>query len=74
MPEREPNRGRKRMYALVGLVAAVLCMASDRLDGYPKLVEDARDLGARNCTYCHTRPRGSSGWNKRGQHLIREKT
>jgi hypothetical protein len=40
---------------------------------YPLFEEAARPMGAHGCTFCHTTSHGT-GWNKRGQWLIREKT
>jgi hypothetical protein len=59
---------------LIGAGSLVMCLVSRPLGAYPKYVEEARSFGARDCTFCHSRPRGSTGWSKRGQHLIREKT
>jgi hypothetical protein len=41
---------------------------------YGEFVEKARPFGARDCLFCHSMPRGMTGWNKRGQWLISEKT
>jgi hypothetical protein len=40
---------------------------------FPLFEEAARPMGARDCTFCHSTSHGT-GWNKRGQWLIREKT
>jgi len=41
---------------------------------YGEFVEKARPFGASDCLFCHSTPRGMTGWNKRGQWLISEKT
>jgi hypothetical protein len=56
----------------MALVFGALVGASQAL-AYPQFEEAARPMGARGCTYCHTTAHGT-GWNKRGQWLIREKT
>ena len=40
---------------------------------YPPFLRKAQKFGAKDCTYCHTKPEGGEGWNKRGTWLIAEK-
>ena len=60
------------------LVAAVLAMSSAfyGAQAYPQFLGKAQDLGftdAKDCTYCHTKASGGSGWNARGNWLRAEK-
>ena len=42
-------------------------------NAYPPFVRKAAKFGAKNCLFCHEKPEGGEGWNKRGQWLIKEK-
>lgn len=54
-------------------LAVVVLGGGLQASAYPLFEEAARPMGARGCTFCHTTSHGT-GWNKRGQWLIREKT
>ena len=40
---------------------------------YPPFLRKAQKFGAKDCLFCHEKPEGGEGWNKRGQWLIAEK-
>lgn len=40
---------------------------------YPPFVKKATKFGAKDCLFCHQKPEGGEGWNKRGQWLMAEK-
>ncbi len=40
---------------------------------YPPFVRQAAQFGAKDCTFCHTKPEGGDGWNTRGTWLKTEK-
>jgi len=58
---------------LAGLVTAAVLFCSRGSQAFPQLVEQAKTFGAKDCTFCHSTPRGMTGWNKRGQWLIKTK-
>lgn len=57
--------------ALVLTVGAVVITAEAK----PGYLARAQELGfdAKDCTYCHTKPTGGSGWNARGTWLKAQK-
>jgi len=40
---------------------------------YPPFLRKAQKFGAKDCLFCHEKPEGGEGWNKRGQWLMSEK-
>jgi hypothetical protein len=42
-------------------------------EAYPPFVRQAAKFGAKDCTFCHTKPEGGDSWNERGNWLIAEK-
>jgi hypothetical protein len=42
-------------------------------EAYPPFVRQSAKFGAKDCTFCHTRPEGGDSWNERGNWLIAEK-
>lgn len=42
-------------------------------NAYPPFVKKAAKFGAKDCLFCHVKPEGGEGWNKRGQWLMAEK-
>lgn len=40
---------------------------------YPPFLGKSAKFGAKDCTFCHSRPTGGEGWNERGKWLIAEK-
>lgn len=65
------NKIMKASIALA-LSAGVLFSASNT-QAYPPFLKQAAKFGAQDCTFCHTKPEGGEGWNKRGDWLIAEK-
>ena len=66
-----PSRSQRGLVA--GLVTAAVLVCSRDSRAFPQLVEQAKTFGAKDCTFCHSTPRGMTGWNKRGQWLIKTK-
>ena len=58
---------------LVLVVPVVVLLATPASWAYPPFLARAEKYGAKDCTFCHTRPSGGQGWNARGQWLIAEK-
>lgn len=54
------------------LSAGVLLFTNDAV-AYPPFLKQAAKFGAQDCTFCHTKPEGGEGWNKRGNWLMAEK-
>ena len=65
------NKIMKASIALA-LSAGVLLSASNT-QAYPPFLKQAAKFGAQDCTFCHTKPEGGEGWNKRGNWLMAEK-
>jgi hypothetical protein len=42
-------------------------------EAYPPFVRLSAKFGAKDCTFCHTKPEGGDSWNERGNWLIAEK-
>lgn len=42
-------------------------------EAYPPFVRQSAKFGAKDCTFCHTKPEGGEGWNERGNWLMAEK-
>jgi hypothetical protein len=57
--------------ALIALVFATRPLGSF---AKPEFLPKATKFGAKNCLFCHVKPKGGEPWNKRGQWLISEKT
>lgn len=56
----------------IALTAGVL-LSAIQTQAYPPFLRQATKFGAKDCTFCHTKPEGGEGWNKRGEWLIAEK-
>ncbi len=54
-------------------LTAVVLLGSTNTQAYPPFVKQSARFGAKDCTFCHTKPEGGEGWNKRGQWLMAEK-
>lgn len=54
-------------------LTAVMLLGSTNTQAYPPFVKQSARFGAKDCTFCHTKPEGGEGWNKRGQWLMAEK-
>lgn len=54
-------------------LTAFLLLASTKTQAYPPFVKQSAKFGAKDCTFCHTKPEGGEGWNKRGEWLMAEK-
>ncbi|MFN8002071.1 MAG: hypothetical protein U0X75_13760 [Acidobacteriota bacterium] len=54
-------------------LTAVVLLGSSKTQAYPPFVKQSARFGAKDCTFCHTKPEGGEGWNKRGQWLMAEK-
>jgi hypothetical protein len=67
------GRRSQRQLILTGLLACAMPWVPRVSLAFPQLVDQARSFGAKDCTFCHSTPRGMTGWNKRGQWLIKTK-
>lgn len=55
------------------IFAAGILFAATNTQAYPPFVKQSARFGAKDCTFCHTKPEGGEGWNKRGEWLMTEK-
>ncbi len=55
------------------IFAAGILSAAISTQAYPPFVKQSAKFGAKDCTFCHTKPEGGEGWNKRGEWLMAEK-
>src|SRR5215813_7273823 len=55
------------------VVIAGVVGSSFSTEARPEFFAAAKKFGAKNCQFCHEKPRGGKGWNDRGQWLIAEK-
>lgn len=55
------------------IFAAGILSTAINTQAYPPFVKQSARFGAKDCTFCHTKPEGGEGWNKRGQWLMAEK-
>lgn len=57
------------------LVVLTTCflLTANNTQAYPPFVKQSAKFGAKDCTFCHSKPEGGEGWNKRGEWLIAEK-
>jgi len=65
------KRSMKVMFVLV--VPVLVALSAPSSWAYPPFLAKAEKYGAKDCTFCHTRPSGGKGWNERGQWLIDQK-
>ena len=54
-------------------LATVVSVSATNTQAYPPFLKASAKFGAKDCTFCHTKPEGGEGWNKRGEWLIAEK-
>lgn len=59
--------------SIILTLTAVMLLASAQTQAYPPFLKQAAKFGAKDCTFCHTKPEGGEGWNKRGEWLMAEK-
>lgn len=59
--------------SIILTLTAVMLLASTQTQAYPPFLKQAAKFGAKDCTFCHTKPEGGEGWNKRGEWLMTEK-
>lgn len=59
--------------SIILTMAAIVLLATINTQAYPPFLRQAAKFGAKDCTFCHTKPEGGEGWNKRGEWLIAEK-
>lgn len=55
------------------IFVAGMLSAAISTQAYPPFVKQSAKFGAKDCTFCHTKPEGGEGWNKRGEWLMAEK-
>jgi hypothetical protein len=65
------NRAIKLAFLLV--VPMMVALSTPTSWAYPPFLARAEKYGAKDCTFCHTRPSGGEGWNERGEWLRAEK-
>ncbi|MEW6735770.1 MAG: hypothetical protein AB1489_31045 [Acidobacteriota bacterium] len=65
----------KAMVILTFLGMLFLSLSAERVFGYPPFLKQVQQLGfeAKDCAYCHEKPTGNKGWNKRGLWLKEQK-
>lgn len=66
----------KHNYFKSGIVISLLAVFSllaIQSEAYPPFVRQSAKFGAKDCTFCHTKPEGGEGWNERGNWLMAEK-
>lgn len=53
----------------------IINFKTDQAFAYPPLLKQAQQLGfeAKDCAFCHEKPSGNKGWNKRGLWLKQQK-
>lgn len=54
-------------------LTVVVLLGATNTQAYPPFVKQSAKFGAKDCTFCHTKPEGGEGWNKRGEWLMAEK-
>ncbi|MCU0242041.1 MAG: hypothetical protein MUF51_06425 [Vicinamibacteria bacterium] len=62
-----------RWIVLAGVLIGGLVSSARPVWAYIEFVQKAKKFGSKDCTFCHSTPRGMTGWNRLGQWLIREK-
>jgi hypothetical protein len=55
------------------ILFAGLLGSSLKTKAYPAYLKQAQKFGGKDCMFCHLKPEGGEGWNKRGEWLIAEK-
>ncbi len=54
-------------------LATVVSLSAINTQAYPPFLKASAKFGAKDCMFCHTKPEGGEGWNKRGEWLMAEK-
>jgi len=62
-----------KIFAAACFLLGLVVVLAGQSEAFPPFLVKAKKFGAKDCTYCHLNPEGGSGWNQRGQWLIKEK-